>query len=326
MATAARFVARIPKAAVVAALLAAVALGALACSDGAPSPQDGEAASAFLMVSDLAVGENRFAFTMLAPGGHLLDDARVYVRFFLLHTDGRDEYRTEAEANFRRVVGPEPHAHGDGTAHFHVVKDGIYVVDRAVFDEAGVWQARVDIGAADGRGAMTGMLAFQVDGRFAAPALGDSAPPSLNPTAADVADLWEITTHEPPVPGLYDLTVAEALDMGRPFVVAFSTPAFCVSEVCGPVTDFVAQVYDEYGDRADFIHIEPWDLDVARTEGRLVLTDVAREWGLPTEPWVFVMGPDGRVAARFEGLFALGELRGALDVYFPGPTPGAPND
>jgi hypothetical protein len=305
--------------AVLATAAALAACSAEATPTQAPA-QAGEQAGGLLLVSDLAVGENRLAFTILSPSGDLLDDARVHVRFFLLHPDGRDEYRSEADAVFRPVSELQPHLHADGSEHHHGVKGGIYTVDRATFDEAGVWEARFDMAGVAPDAPSTGTLAFQVKERTAAPALGDPVPSSLNPTARDVADLTAITTHDPPVPALYELTVAEALERPRPLVVAFSTPAFCVTEMCGPVTDIVAAVYERYGDQADFIHIEPWDLAAARTEGRLVLTDSAREWGLPTEPWVFVVSGEGRVAARFEGLVTEEEIVAAVEAASAGAT------
>lgn len=294
--------------------LLAVAGAAVACStEAAPTPAQ-DPAGGLLLVSDLAVGENRLAFTILSPSGDFLDDARVHVRFFRLLQDGRDEYRSEAEAVFRPVPDLPPHIHDDGSVHHHAVKGGIYTVDRATFDEAGVWEARFDIAGAAPDAPRTGTLAFQVKERTDAPALGALVPPSVNPTARDVADLADITTHDPPVPALYELTVAEALERPRPLVVAFSTPAFCVTELCGPVTDIVAAVHERYGDRADFIHIEPWDLEIVRTEGRLALTAPALEWGLPTEPWVFVVSGEGRVLARFEGLVTEEELAAAVEA------------
>jgi hypothetical protein len=38
------------------------------------------------------------------------------------------------------------------------------------------------------------------------------------------------------------------------------------------------------------------------------------EWGLVTEPWTFVVGADGRVARRYEGLVAEDEIVGALEA------------
>ncbi len=85
-----------------------------------------------------------------------------------------------------------------------------------------------------------------------------------------------------------------------------------VSAICGPVTDVVASVQKRYAELASFIHIEPWDLTIARDEGRLVAAAVMSEWRLPSEPWTFVVGRDGRVVARFEGIVAGVEIERAL--------------
>ena len=37
------------------------------------------------------------------------------------------------------------------------------------------------------------------------------------------------------------------------------------------------------------------------------------EWGLSTEPWVFVVDAEGRVAAKFEGVLSEEELVEVLD-------------
>jgi hypothetical protein len=38
------------------------------------------------------------------------------------------------------------------------------------------------------------------------------------------------------------------------------------------------------------------------------------EWGLPTEPYVFVVDGQGKVAAKFEGMAYPDELTAALDA------------
>ena len=48
---------------------------------------------------------------------------------------------------------------------------------------------------------------------------------------------------------------------------------------------------------------------------QLVEADIA--WGLPTEPWVFVVDAKGTVVARFEGVFALEELGAVLEGVAP---------
>jgi hypothetical protein len=37
-----------------------------------------------------------------------------------------------------------------------------------------------------------------------------------------------------------------------------------------------------------------------------------KEWRLPTEPWTFLVGGDGRIADRFEGAFSADELERAV--------------
>jgi hypothetical protein len=87
---------------------------------------------------------------------------------------------------------------------------------------------------------------------------------------------------------------------------------FCISQICGPITDVAIEMHKRYGDRMNFIHIEPWDLKTARTEGRLVPTQLFLEWNLPTEPWVFVVGKDGKITARYEGIVANEEIEGSI--------------
>ena len=57
-----------------------------------------------------------------------------------------------------------------------------------------------------------------------------------------------------------------------------------------------------------FIHVEIYeDNDPTKGENGWV-----REWKLPSEPWVFVVGADGTIAARFEGTVSVRELDDAV--------------
>ncbi len=37
------------------------------------------------------------------------------------------------------------------------------------------------------------------------------------------------------------------------------------------------------------------------------------QWKLPTEPWVFTIDKQGKIAARIEGAYSADELRAAID-------------
>jgi hypothetical protein len=142
------------------------------------------------------------------------------------------------------------------------------------------------------------------------PGPGDPAPPSETPTLASAGgDLSKLTTRTPPDTSLLRHSVAGSLRAKTPFVVTFSTPKFCTSRTCGPAVDVLEETASRFeGKGVRFIHVEVYeDNDPARGTNRWV-----REWGLPTEPWTFLVGADGRVKRRFEGAFSVRELEQAV--------------
>ncbi len=272
--------------------------------------------NAFVTASDLAVGVNRFPFVLIDTNGEAAVGGSVRAKFAKLGEDGTSTVKSSGEAVFVSVTSEFLHVHDDGFEHIHEHVEGVYVVNGVDLDEAGFWEAEFEV-RREGIGTTKASAAFEVLERPIAPGVGEMAPSSRSPTIRDVEDLYDISTHPAPVPDLYRLTVAEALEQRKPLVVAFSTPAFCVSRACGPVTDLVVSLYESYGDRINFIHVEPWVLETARGEGRLILTDVAKEWRLMSEPWVFVIDEEGRVASRFEGFLGEEELVEALEAVVP---------
>lgn len=266
--------------------------------------------SGFLAATEFVVGENRFPFALLSVDGVPLEETQVQVGFYSLEKQP-PEFRFQAPATFRQVKGVTPHRHADGAIHDHLEVKGVYVVDRVSFDRPGNWGAQFAVTAASGERLRVEGAGFPVLAEPVAPGVGERVPPSRNLTLSDVGNIEEIETRDPP-DDMHELSVAQALEGGRPFVVVFATPMFCISRMCGPVTDMAAELQGRFKDRVSFIHIEPWDLKVARSEGRLVPTNVMLEWNLPSEPWVFVVDGGGRVAARFEGLVTSEELEQAI--------------
>ncbi|MBM4437193.1 MAG: hypothetical protein FJ029_08170 [Actinobacteria bacterium] len=309
--------------------LAALGVGApatwlAACGD-APAPPaasatasgpDGTAVAsagdyaAFLTATEFVPGANRFPFVILAASGSELRGATAQVRFFT--GDGPNVIpKFEAAARYREVASATPHTHADGVVHPHVDARGLYVVEAAPFDTPGTWLAEVRATTAGGAALQVNGAAFTVAAQTAAPAVRSAAPRSRHATRLDVTDLAALCTRTPPC-AMHDLSVAQALAAGQPSAITFSTPAFCASRMCGPVLDVIVEVWSRHRAAVNFVHIEPWDLTLARGQGRLAPTPVTREWALPTEPWVFLVGADGRVAARFEGLVAADEIESAL--------------
>jgi hypothetical protein len=100
-----------------------------------------------------------------------------------------------------------------------------------------------------------------------------------------------------------------------PFVIVFATPKYCTSRTCGPVVDVVSTVRRDHADSGiRFIHVEIYeDNEPAKGENRWV-----REWKLPTEPWVFLVGADGKVRDRFEGTVSVRELEASVRQHLLG--------
>ncbi len=182
---------------------------------------------------------------------------------------------------------------------------GLYVT-HYTFATPGIWAIRLKGG--DDQSLAT----IIVSDDSAVPDVGDPAPPSQTLTAAGAADLATISTDPDPDPAFYQLSVADAVNSGKPTVIAFATPAFCQTALCGPTMDIVKDALSQRTD-VQVVHVEPYDIAKAKA-GSLVPIDAMTEWNLATEPWVFVVGADGKVAASFEGILGEGELVEAVDA------------
>lgn len=142
---------------------------------------------------------------------------------------------------------------------------------------------------------------------------GEVAPRSETRTSAEYPDLSVITSDPEPDPAMYELSVADAVSDGTPAVIIFATPAFCTSQACGPLLDQVKALRPDYPG-VDFVHVEIYeDLQVDSPQDLTPVASIA-DWGLPSEPWVFVVDSDGTVSAAFEGAASDAELTEAIDA------------
>ncbi|MBI4298686.1 MAG: thioredoxin family protein [Chloroflexi bacterium] len=268
----------------------------IACARPSPTPTPAASELNTIIAStDLAVGQNRFVFAILDNERRAIKEQEVTAAFFL-DTKPQPEPGEVVKATFR----PWPASVA-----------GVYTTN-VTFDISGIWSVRVTVPGEDSR--QPAPAFFEVKERTSAPSLGTPPPASRNKTARDVAKLEEITTAHPPDPDLYQMTVAEAIKSGKPTLITFATPAFCLSATCGPQVDVVQKLKDRYRDKANFIHIEIWDnpeeMQGDLSKGRI--SPIVEEWALITEPFTFLVNRDGLVAAKFEGFTTGEELETAL--------------
>jgi hypothetical protein len=247
---------------------------------------------------DYAAGPVRVSFLIVDRAGRSIERprARIWVARGL-----RARPFARATAALERVGLPGESAAGDVTH--------IYVTHIRLARPAKYWMLAEPVGGRP----IQAIGNVVVRRRSLSPAVGSRAFASRTPTIASThGDFAKLTTRVPPDRALLRYSVAGSLTAHEPFVVVFATPKFCSSRTCGPVVDVVGDVSRRFrGTDVRFIHVEIYrDNDPARGHNAWV-----REWRLPTEPWIFLVGRDGRIKAKFEGSVSVGELTAAVRRY-----------
>jgi hypothetical protein len=140
------------------------------------------------------------------------------------------------------------------------------------------------------------------------PAVGEAAPRVQTDTVASAkGDEESIDTRIPTAPELHQESFADVVGK-KPVALLFATPQLCQSRVCGPVTDIALQMKAKYGDQMTFIHQEVY-VDNDPNKG---LRPPLKEFKLRSEPWLFVVGADGKVTSRLEGSFGIEAFENAI--------------
>lgn len=299
-----------------------------ACTAGAPQPTPsplgypgwppGTAAATFELVpvpvsSELAVGPNRFLLNLLDRQNQpqAAPDRAATLNFYQLARDATQP-AVSVEGTYMTTIAQLP---------------GLYRA-QVEFASAGEWGLEVVTTEIDGS-ERSGRMVFSVRQASSTPAIGADAPASDTPTATSAAEIAQISTDRQPDADFYTTSVAAALAGAKRFVLVFATPAFCRTATCGPTLDIVKSVSADYKGRVTFIHVEPYQLKLV--DGVLqpefdqnnfpIPVEAVREWGLPTEPYIFVVDDAGKVRAKMEGVASVEELRAALEAVV---APAAP--
>ena len=301
-------------------LIAALLLGALtaACSAGPEAsptpasyagwpPNQSYPLIPVPVSSELVVGPNRLLVNLIDAATNAsvaAADHPVQLRLYYLAADAATPAVT-ADGTYMTVLPQLP---------------GLYRAN-VTLDRAGQWglEAIQDPGTSSER---TGRFIFDVRLTGTSPAIGAAAPSNDTPTATDAAGIAAISTDDDPDPDFYTTSISGALAANEPFVVVFATPAFCRSATCGPTLDLVKAAAADFKGRLTFIHVEPYSLamsdghlqPVLDTNNNPIPVQAVNDWGLPTEPYVFVVDRDGKISAKFEGLASPEELSAAFEA------------
>jgi hypothetical protein len=153
-----------------------------------------------------------------------------------------------------------------------------------------------------------------------APRPGDAAPTVATPLAAtNPQGVAGVSTDPEPRADFYTNSASELLAAGTPFLIAFASPAFCVSQACGPTLTLLKSAADQHPGVV-IVHVEPYQMSwngtrlipVLAAGGGLQATSIVTAWQVPVEPWIFTVGRDGRILRSLEGVISPEEFDAAL--------------
>jgi len=285
--------------------------GSTACDTGtfAGWPVPGQVTTSgvvpVLASSEKLVGQSRLLFALVDDKNRPIADEtlEVEIGFFDLCAD---------PATATEVVTP--------AFAWGIVGQRAFYIATPALGQPGPWGAAVSV-----RDPATGVttvakLQFTVSEGGFGPRVGDAAPSVKTLTLADVGgDVRRISTDPTPDAAFYGTSLDAALAAKEPFLIAFATPGFCKSAQCGPTLDVVKAVVKSAPIRV--VAVEPYEL--VYQDGRLqpivrddayVPVEAATVYGIPTEPWLFVVSADGTIAASFEAVVGEQELADAISA------------
>ncbi len=259
-------------------------------------PRGGGPLTAALPASDLAVGPNqRFLVALIGPGNQLITDATVELAFFKVTGADNAQLRSRAPATYLEPPGSPGR--------------GIYVA-RTDFDEAGDWGVEASVVRPGGPQPPI-RVGFKVKPRSDTPAIGQVVPASSTLVGHTVSEVESFCSARPADLEFHQLTIADAITQAKPTAILFATPGFCESMLCGPSLDSLKALRQQYGERVNYVHVEIYK--DGRPNERKEMVPSVSEWGLPSEPWLFVVGPGGRLADKFEGSITVEETTPVID-------------
>jgi hypothetical protein len=254
--------------------------------------------------SDYTVGRNRLAFGVIdANGKFVYGKTAVYIAPSP-DAKARGPYPAPAD-----VLVTDPPFRSKQAATEADLFAAVYGAE-VPFTKAGAWSVLTV--TQSGGGMVAAPTQVKVIPRAAdkIPEVGEQPPKVQTDTVASAkGDESAIDTRIPTAPELHQKSFAEVVGT-KPVALLFATPQLCQSRVCGPVTDIALQLKQEYGDRVEFIHQEVY---VANDPNK-GLRPPLQAFNLRSEPWLFVVGKDGRITARLEGSFGIKTFERAIET------------
>jgi hypothetical protein len=177
-----------------------------------------------------------------------------------------------------------------------------YWLFRTAINEPGFYRLILAGGPSDG-------AAFQVFARneVAVPGIGDALPPFDTPTIDNTRDVSPLCTRQPEPCPLHEVTLRDALALGKPIAYLVGTPAHCSTGTCAPALDALISARERVGDAFTFIHAEVYSDTNATT-----IAPAVNAVSMNFEPALFITDASGVITARLDAVFDAVELQSVI--------------
>tara|TARA_Y100000590_G_scaffold228669_1_gene258015 strand:- start:23959 stop:24882 length:924 start_codon:yes stop_codon:yes gene_type:complete len=254
-----------------------------------------------LATDDLSVGSHRIGFLAAGKTGVVNLPALEVAMYYLDADAGLVELQSGIEASYQEW----PYgSRGLYTLQFEFANQGKHFLVATIIDENSMVQNME--------------ISFDVSADTAAPKVGDKAVRSNSKTYKSVDNSTQLTTGSNYDRNLYKYSLAESINRQKPLVVVFASPAFCINAVCGPQVEMLSLLAEKFSSQADFIHVDLYE-HPEKVQGDLsaaLISNVVKEWRLPSNEWTFIIDDNGIITARFQGFATFGELESELSKLF----------
>ena len=167
------------------------------------------------------------------------------------------------------------------------------------------WPFRIDIAA-------TGIYTLIIEGgtpdgagvqimdpsTVSIPLIGSTLPGFDTPTVSNSRGIDPLCTRNPEPCPLHDITLNEALALGKPIAYLVGTPAHCQTGTCAPALDALLSLREQVGNKITMLHAEIYTDDTAT-----VVAPAVEALNMTYEPALFITDANGTVVERFDAIF-----------------------
>ena len=232
-------------------------------------------------------GPNRLPVSLSVDGGAMVADGPASIKGWIETDD-------DVPTRVTDIVGVRRRS-GISIAYWEV---------RATLPEQGSYRLRVK--GDDGYGAS---FTVYSPADVNSPLTGTDLPPFDTPTVDDHRGVEPYCSLTPEPCPLHEMTLTDALALGKPLTYMVGTPAHCSTGTCTPGLQFLMAEQERVGDKIVMVHADVY-ADNAATE----VAPAVNALGVQYEPIIYFCTADGTIVDRLDAIWDASELTERIDA------------